>query len=299
MSVKKILVPLIVLIVVFVIWFNQNLFREHRSEVPVEIRILDLPEDMVVTEIYPEEIELIVEGRGIDIYRFNKSLYYLSISYNELSLGNNELTLTEQYLYLDEPQNNTGLRFHLNRRVTVVIDHSIIRQVSVELRYMTEDDEFYFQQRNVGVQPQEVEIVGPNNLVSEITSITTVPLSRDMIEQSAGLTVDLEIPEGILGIKPDVVSITLESLSIITRTIPLINIDYPQEKLSMIIPQAVTVKIEGPADRIQRIRPQMISAYISIPEDYEYDFANIQFRLPDDIKLVEFTPERVQIFHHE
>jgi YbbR domain-containing protein len=164
---------------------------------------------------------------------------------------------------------------------------------------MTEQDEFYFQQRNASSQPLEIEIVGPNNLVSDITSITTVPLSRELVERTADLTVELEIPEGILGIKPDIVSINLESLSVITRTIPLINIEYPQDKLSLIIPQTVTVKLEGPADRIQRIRPQMITAYINIPEGYEYDFANIQFRLPEDVKLVEFTPVRVQIFHHE
>src|SRR5690554_317322 len=129
MSLKKIIVPLLVLIVVIVIWFNQNLFREHRTEIPVEIRVLDLPEDLVVTEIYPEEIDLLVEGRGIDIFRFKRSPYYLSISYNELNLGTNELILTEQYLHLEEPQHHTDLRFTLNRRISVVIDRSVIRQV--------------------------------------------------------------------------------------------------------------------------------------------------------------------------
>ncbi len=299
MSSKNILLPILVLIIVLVIWFNQNLFRNHRTDLLLEIRFINLPEDHIVTQITPEDVYLTVEGRGIEILRFNRSVYYLEIDVSNLQLGSNELTVTDQKIILEEPYHRGILKFYLNRRVTIEIDRSVITQIPVTLRYMTQEDEDFFRPRNAQPQPNIVEIVGPGNIVARISSITTVPLSANDLKEGEQLKAELEIPEGVMGIKPDIVSVKLESPSIIIRTIPLINIQYPRERLSMIIPQSVTIIIEGDVERVQSLRPQSIIAQITMPRDENENYAPINFRLPEGIRLIDYTPQSVQIFRYE
>lgn len=298
MSFKNMIFPALVLIIVMFIWFYQNLLREHRTELPVEVRFTELPQDYLVTLIEPEEISVTVEGRGIDIFRFNRTDYYLKVEIPDLQFGRRELIVTDQNLILEDPHYHGQLNFYLNKTIEIEIDRTLMAQIPVTIRYMTTEDEIFFEQRNAMIEPDHVEIIGPRNTVLNLTEVRTVPISSEEVTDHQ-LQVELEIPEGILGIKPDIVTITLESPAIISRTIPMINIEFPAERVTMIIPQSVTVKIEGLAERLQRLRPREITAYIIVPEEYEYDFAPININIPDDIKLIEYTPERVQIFRHE
>ena len=218
---------------------------------------------------------------------------------NQLRIGTNELNITQQNLHLEEPQYRANLNFYLNQTVTLDIDRSVAANVPVTLRYMTLDDELAFNRRNAQPEPGKVEIVGPGNVVSRTLSVTTVPISTSDVIDDDHVHAELEIPDGILGIRPDMVRVILESPEILTRTLPLIRINYPPERIAMIIPQTVTVKVEGFAEDVQRLRPAMISANITIPDGYEPDFAQIEIRLPDNMTLIEHTPQRVQVFYHE
>lgn len=296
---KKLILPLSVLIIVLIIWFNQNLFKDHRTQLPLPVRFVNLPEERVITGIEPDELELIVEGKGIDILRFGRTDYYLKIDVSLLRTGINELVLTEQDLIMEENSQKSIQISFLNNVISIEIDRTVIVNIPVQKRFMTIDDEFFFTRRNASLHPETVEIVAPSSVIEKLTSVTTVPISVTDITDSQQLQVELEIPDGILGIKPDIVTVVLESPSIINRTIPLIPIQYPSEKISLIIPQTVTVKVEGLAERVQSLRPQMISAYVSVPDGFEYDFAPISFRLPEGVTLIDHTPQRVQIIRED
>jgi hypothetical protein len=102
-----------------------------------------------------------------------------------------------------------------------------------------------------------------------------------------------------LSITPDAVELTIEIAETYTRTIPLVRIDYPQNRGVSIIPQYVTVKVEGTQNVIQNLTQRMIRATVDIPEAFEYDFANIVVDVPDNMRLVEYTPQRVQLIPNE
>ena len=299
MSTKNIFLSILVLIIVLIIWYSQNLFRTHRTELPLAYRIINLKEDTLLLNTEPEQLFLTVEGKGNDIIRLNRTGFYLEIDAANLRVGSNEFSITEQNIILNQPHLRGVLRFYLNRRITVHLDRSMTATFPVSLRYMTQADEDFFSQYNALPQPNRVEIVGPFSIVNKLLNITTVPVSVSDLDSTEQLMVDLETPEGILSIKPDAVSITLESPLTAIRTIPLITIQYPKDKLSMIIPQSVTIIIEGEVDRIQTIRPQMIIAQITIPEDVTDNFAPINLTLPDWLRLVDYTPQKVQIFRNE
>ncbi|MBW6516241.1 MAG: YbbR-like domain-containing protein [Candidatus Cloacimonetes bacterium] len=299
MSSRNILFPLLVLVIVLIIWFSQNLFRTHRTEVPVSLRFVNLSDEYLVTEIVPHQIKLTVEGKGLEILKFRRSDYYLEIDATPLNIGYNDVTLTDRNLIFEEPHFRGILSFYFNQKISVVLNRSVTAQIPVSLRYLSDADETFFRQRNASPQPNRVEIVGPSNVVSKLLTINTLPLASHDVKDTEPFKAELDIPEGIVGIKPDIVTIVLESPSVIMRTIPLITIQYPKERLSMIIPQSVTIIIEGEAERLQTIRPQMITASINVPEDEAEDFASIKFLLPEDIRLVDYTPQKVQIFRHE
>lgn len=294
MSFKSLSIKLLVLFFVLIIWAMQSLLKIHHKEIVLPVSLINLEETLIAADNSPREISFYVDGRGIDIYNLRKRNNYFEIDAKAFQKGDNEYTVTDQHIVLEDLQYRGLITFHLNRNVVFSFDRIAVKEIPVEKRYLTLEDEIYFNQRNASLSPNRVEIEGAQTLIQSISKITTAPLSEAAIA-SSDYIIELEMPEGVLGIRPDAVKVIMEAPVITTRTIPLIRIEFPADFNIRILPQYVTVKIEGVAARVQNIRPNMIRAYIQITPGYEYDFAPIRFEIPDDIELLEYTPQRVQI----
>jgi len=276
----------------------QSLTKNHYTELEIPIILRNLPTNMIVTDPSPNTLEVFVEGKGLDIYKLTKINAYIDIDAQNFEIGNNEVNVTDYNIIINEPILKNSLVFHLNMMVEFHFDIIASKDVDIIPRFLTLDDELYFQQHNAKLSVQKARIEGPKKLINNLNSITTTPITKEIMDDSE-ITVELEIPENVIGIKPDAVSIVLETSTYITKTIPLIQIEFPPQENYQIIPQYVTVKIEGIDDFVYNIGADMIRAYVNIPSDYEYDFADISFQLPEGIHLVEYTPRRVHIIQKD
>ena len=298
MFTKDLTLKLVVLLFVLIIWVQQSMFKTHRIELPVPIDVKNIPNGMILFEISDSFVTVIAEGRGIDLMAFKKSDFDVEVDAGEFKQGENEVILNEDNFILREPQYLGLVHFYLNKKLNIVFDVLKTQKIPVEPRYLTIEDEKYFLQRRISISPKQVEIEGPQRIVDNIKRITTTPLSASLNDEDV-YQVELELPEDILGMKPNVVGITLEVPSSITKTITMISIDYPQNEKVKIVPEYVTVLIEGLPDRIQNITASDVKAFVSIPDNLEDDFTPIIFKFPSGVSLVECTPQRVQLIRNE
>ncbi len=298
MFTKDLTLKLVVLFIVLIIWLQQSMFKTHRIEIPLPIDIKNIPEGMILYELSDDYVSVIAEGRGIDLIAFKKTDYDIEIDAGEFRQGDNEVILTESNFIIRDSQYLGLIRFYLNKKVNIVFDALVSQKIPVEPRYLTIEDENYFLQRRISISPQLIEIEGPKKVIDGIRRITTIPLSASYSDEDV-YSVELELPEDVVSMKPDVVDIILEVPSSITKMISMISIEYPQNENIKIVPDYVTAVIEGLPERLQNVTASDIKAFISIPDNYEYDFIPIIFQLPNGVSLVEYTPQRVQLLKDE
>lgn len=294
MTFKLLHLKILVLIIVIVIWSIQSLMKVHHKEIELPVRFDNLREDLIISPESPEYLYLFVEGRGIEIYNFKKKNNYIEVDAKDFRLGDNEVHITEHNLVLEDPNFRTSIDFHINKTAEFNFDKITRKEVAVVKRFLTLEDELYFQQRNAYLSPPTVEIEGPEQQIKDINTITTTPISAGIISETSHI-VELEIPEDVLGIKPDAVEIILETTPITSKNITMIPIDYPEEQEIMIIPQYLTVKVGGSAKIVSSLSADNINAYVDIPPSYEHDFIDINVEVPEGVDILEYTPRRVQI----
>ncbi len=299
MSAKSILFKLIILVIVIIIWISHSLLKIHNTEVELPLGIFNLNSGLIAIGDGPETITVSVEASGLDINSLRRHNAYVEINAEEAQTGLNTFSLSEHNIIYKDIQFRNPVNFQLNKTINIEFDEIDKKTVIIEKRFLTLEDELFFNQRNATIKPETVEIEGAKSLIAAIFSVRTTPISSESIEKSR-FDIDLEIPEDVINSSTETVEIILEAPVVTIRTIPLIRINYPDDRGIIIIPQYVTVQIEGVADIVHSVRPNMINAYIENPEVYVNSFAPITFDIPETIKITKHTPRRVQVIpEHE
>ncbi len=298
MSLKSLNLKILVLLIVLMVWSVHHLMKTHHTQIELPVMFSNLSDDLILSPASSDQIEIFVEGKGFHVYNLIRTNNYIEINAKNFTYGSNEVNVTEHDIVLQETVQPGTINFYLNRHINFDFDRIKRSKVKIIKRFLTLEDEMFFRQRNATISPAEVDIEGPEQIINKITNITTIPLSKNIVNDLHPV-VELEIPEKVLGIKPDVVQIILEHQSYSSKTIPMINIEYPQHLGIIIIPQYATIKIEGSSENIAQIKPDMVRAYIEIEPDHNNDFAVTKFYVPDNVKLVDYTPRRVQVIRKE
>lgn len=294
---KKFVLQFVVLLVVLALWMSQSLFKTHRTEVEFPLIFSALPNQMLITEQTLNTVSVIVEGKGTDIVRLKRQNgYYIVVDGREFQPGDNEVTITESNIFIENQSFGGLLKFYLNRKLNLSVDKTETITLPIELRFLTMNDEIEYKQRNVTISPSHIEVVGASKILSKLKSVTTVPLTSQLIKDRDKLQqIDLEIPDGIKTLESNTVEISLGSPSNITRTIPLITINYPSDTIIAVIPPTVTIKAEGPPSEMRNITANSIVASVVVPKNNDQELADLKFDVPKGIIIKEYTPKNVQI----
>ncbi|HHE65595.1 MAG TPA: hypothetical protein ENL09_06180, partial [Bacteroidetes bacterium] len=125
----------------------------------------------------------------------------------------------------------------------------------------------------------------------------TMDISSKMIVDGK-LTVNLISPNPKIELLQEKIEFEITNTKIIRRTISLIPIKYPETENITIIPQKVSVMVSGPKEIIEQLDINSIIANLNI-SILKKDFANISFDVPSGVKIIEYTPQRIQVIHND
>ena len=90
----------------------------------------------------------------------------------------------------------------------------------------------------------------------------------------------------------------ITNTKIIRRTITLIPIKYSENKNITIIPQKVSVMVSGPKEIVEQLDNNTITANLNT-SILNRDFASVSFRVPTGVKIIEYTPQRIQVIQND
>ena len=124
--------------------------------------------------------------------------------------------------------------------------------------------------------------------------IQTKKISRKMVKDNK-LSVALIVPDPKMNLEKDQISLEITQSKITTKTISLIPVKYPLNKNISIIPQKVSAMVRGPEDILEKLTNKNVTASIDENKINRNDFVRVKFSLPTGVKLVEYTPQKIQI----
>lgn len=300
---KNLLLKILVILLAFLFWILQSLWKDHKSTVELPVNFSNLSEDLIVLNEQIPRITLQFEARGLDFTVFHLSEPHIEVDGSDFDYGLNEYQVTPADLRnlgrakLDMSEFNPLITYNIE------IDKIIERNIPLRIRYASASDEEFFLNNKIANPGRKIQVNGPKSILDQLQYIETLPINQKMLKDASVAAV-LNLPDPRLIVVKNEVSLEVTEAKQINKIISLIPISYPLELGISIIPQKISVMILGPQEIVEEVERTSIQAFINQNrienlKAGESTFVPVEFKVPAGVKLVEYTPQQIQVIKND
>jgi len=290
---KKIWIFIFALLLSAFIWFEINLTKVRKVDIQVPITISNAPSALVPINIEPETIDITVEGKGQSVMGYNLKKYIYHIDLKDVHYGKNYLPIDYENLDGLEEFNLTIVHKFPMKDVLIVMDNMNTMIVPVELAFADDESKQYFEENELEIKPEEIQITGPQSIITQIEEVITILYDKDIHVDDPHLSI-IQPKDPMVSYDIYTLDIIKMEPKIIQKTISLISIDKP--KGIEIFPSSVSIKVSGDKEFVSILEEKDIFATIELPDSFKVDDeVSISVELPAGIDLLGQTPTKVRI----
>lgn len=273
------------------LWFLTKFSNEIKANIEAEIRYVNVPEEVLLSENNPKQFSMDLSANGYKmlLYALKDAVLELDIGayytggINEIIISQAELSgLVKRQLGVANVENVSlsPLKIHL--------DKSIQKKVAVFFNGSLNYKDGYKSVDGVQLEPDTVLLRGPSEIIAEIDTILTKKFSKKNIEESFSQNLDLLPPASKkIRMEPSMVSISLEVAEFTQKQVNVpINLKNVPENIKLrLIPENIIVKFEVAVDDFNSID----ATHFQVICDFEDKITEGNFMIP---KIVS-KPENV------
>ena len=294
---NNLLIKVLVLLIAIFLWAQQILLRTHTVVLDVPIQLLNIPTDLAIEQIELPKIPVKVRGKGLDIISANISKVTIDVDASNFLYGKNRIRFGEKNFNYSDKIKLFIVEMQDDSNFQVSMDKLVEKKKPINIQYASaKDEEFFIENKIINTQ-QRVTIKGPLAIISEIKNIKTQKISKKMVVNNK-LNVSLINPHENIQLLKDIVVLEITQTKIVNKTISLIPIKFPESENITIIPQKVSVMVRGPEELVEKLDINTITANLELGK-IRKNFTDVSFELPSGIKIVEFTPKKIQVIRNE
>jgi len=290
-------IKLLVLLLAVVLWFHQILIKHHSLKITIPIDLVKTPENLIPDSSRLPEVSVDITATGKDILLLHFSRKSFQIDTSHFRYGKNQIApKADQIVHSDKIQ----LKINSIDRTEdffINMDKLVEREKSLKIQYASANDEEFFLKNRVKNANRKITVKGPLAILNDIEYIQTKKISYKMIKEGI-LGIELMSPDPKVKLLQEKIDFEITNAKIIQKTISLIPIKYSENQNITIIPQKVSVMISGPKEIVEKLNSNSIKAKLST-SILRKDFASVTFEVPTGVKIIEYTPQKIQVIHND
>lgn len=294
---NNITIKLLVLFIAIVLWFHQILIKTHSLEINIPIKLIKTPKNLIPDSSKLPEVTVKISAIGKDILIFQLSKKSFQIDTSHFRYGKNQIVpKADQLVYSDK------IRIKINSidktdDFFINMDKLVERSKPLKIQYASAKDEEFFINNKVKNANKKIVIKGPLALINDIEYILTKKISSKIIKDGK-LTIGLISPDPKIELLQNEMEFEVTNTKMIRKTISLIPIKYSETLNITIIPQKVSVMVSGPKEIVEQLDKNTIIANLNT-SILNRDFASVSFKVPSGVKIIEYTPQRIQVIQND
>ena len=291
---KNLGLKLSVLFISLLLWFQQTLLQEHTVILSIPFKLINTPVNLIPEPYLKTSVNTQIKARGIDIFLIKILNAYFQVDISDFKYGKNLINLSKSNLVLPEHVNIKIEELNVLDKVIISMDRLVTKNKPIHINYATIKDLEYFLKNKIDIGNKRVKVRGALSIVNSINKIESEKISRKMVKNGI-IKIRLIPPsENVILLEPKITLRVIEQ-KLVSKTISLIPIVFSTKNKIAIIPQKVSVMIRGPQNIVNKIDRNSIIAYIPDSELENKTFANIKFKIPNGITIIDYTPRKVQV----
>lgn len=255
---REIMVFLLFLIVAVAFWLSQT-FKDHTTvNLEYELKIVNVPKNLIFTSEVPSTIAVAVSGRGFTIlqYVMNKQHKVLNVDYNDLPKMGGTLTIDnyvwKKALTKELPK---GVTPQTVNPATVDLYYSMGEHKQIPIVFQGKirtSDEYML--CGIELQPKYVDIYAPPSIYDTIKVVYTEPYIVNNVKDTLQIHLPLNKIKGVKMI-PDTVSVKacVDLFTAKTVKVPIYCENIPHNRILRTFPLMADVTFRVSATMFNNI----------------------------------------------
>jgi len=289
---------LLAFLLAVVIWMQFMLLKNQVELIEIPVRMYNMPGNLAITNMPQKTVTFETKGRGLDILLLKLVKVTLDIDGSNLKHRSNFISLTNYRLTLPKYIRLSSIKPVKQDEILIETDVMYRKVLPVSIQFEDQEARDFYKSSSIAIDPDFVEVSGPRSLVVSMKSIQTKAVSLKELKHHTSV-VDLITPYGSIVLTRPAVNLQHLSEQMITRTIPLIPIQQEGDGHLTFLPQRVSVKVDGVHDVISKLKSEDFLVTVSLSEKDADGYVPVVIKAPARVKILEFTPAKVQIVNNE
>ncbi len=247
------------------LWFLNALSKTYITEIETPVQFIGVPRILKNHEPYPEYLTTQVSGRGFALLRYKIAIPGVSYRYDikPYFIGYRDsqdisIQIITQLAKKQIEQYYGGSFSVLDiypRNINIEFSKIKYKKVAVRFHGTLSFEPQYWQKGDVRLNPDSVEIGGPENIIDTLTCILTETTVIDKINKQTSIN-SLIQDNGVFVYDAREVEITVdaEKFTESTLRVPIRVLNAPEKYTVMLFPDNVTLKYRISLDEYDRIQ---------------------------------------------
>jgi len=282
---------LLSLLLAIALWFAVGGEERTETTLSMPLELANLPARMMVTSEMPPALQVRITGPGSLVRKLSQTRPSFTIDLSGYKPGRHVFSLGPKSFSF--PRGVMVTRVTPNP-LTINLSPTIVRTLPVQPLLEGKPPEGY-DVLEVKLRPPQVKVEGPYSELTDLKSLSTLPIDVTQLTCPTTVTTDLDLKNLHLTFKeqgPIQADLTIEPRQV-TRTLSGVPITAGPRG-ARLVPAQVTVTLQGPAPVLKDLQPGEVKALVdtrNLPVGRHR--LKVSVELPPDLGLVKVQPEAV------
>ena len=299
---REFLIFLFFALVAFCFWLLQVLNDDYETELSISLRMKNVPENVVLTSELPSELKVGVKDRGTVLvnYMLGQTFYPVTIDFEEyIEKGSQVRILSSSLAKRIASQLNQStkiqtikpdtLEYIYTKGAAKIVPVKIQGTITPKRQYYVSDTLF---------SPDSVKVYAPKAILDTIGAAYTQPVSLEDVSDTVQERVLINPVKGARFI-PDYTDLTLKVDVYAEKTVdvPVIGINFPQDKVLRTFPTKVKVTFQIGLSRFMEVNADDFLVVVDYNEllKEEGDMCKLVLKqYPEEVKHVRMNPSEME-----
>ena len=253
-------------------WLLMALNETYEAEIPIAVRIVNVPKNVVLTTDSADTLHVTVRDKGFTIatYLYSDRIRPVLINFNQFANKATErgsvTTSDLQRLIYPQPFASSKIVMIKPDKFVFYFNYGLSKRIPVRLRGRVLPSRSYYL-ANTKIWPQNVLVYASKKTLDSIHYIYTEELNLTNVEDTVVRNITLKKIPGVKLIPPSVkVSFYPDVLTEELVEVPIQAINMPQGKVLRTFPSKVRVRFTVGASKFRMVKPEMFTVVVDYHE---------------------------------
>ena len=298
---REFLIFLFFVFVSFCFWLLQVRNDDYETELPMQLKRKNVPENVGLTSELPNELKIGVQDKGTVLinYLLGKSLYPVTIDFEEYQDKGNQIRFLSSALskrVTGQLSQSTKLLAIKPDTLELIYTRGEGKKVPVCLRGEVEAERQYYISERI-FSPDSVMVYAPQEILDTITAAYTETLHVEEISDTTRHRAGIMPVKGARFTPPySDITFMVDMYSEKTVEVPVQGVNFPEDKLLRTFPSKVQVTFQVGLRQFKTVNAEdftVVVDYQTLEREKSEKCKPVLLKSPANVNLIRVAPAEI------